>query len=167
MTNRKPEQELITAFVAALRDHPDETVRIAVVHNENCKSKKFADVEFESVSGLRWVVEAKSHDSGDKHNTVHKIFGEVLKETGRTNRQDCRHAVLIPQSGVQFYSRAFQCIDRDKFIGFGKLIPMDTVFTYGDSGVAQVTWETLYDAHVPSPKPVSASRRSRRRRLRS
>lgn len=95
------------------------------------------------------MIETKSHDSKDKHNTVHKIFGELLKETGRVNREKCRHAVLIPESSIGFYSRAFQSIDREKFFGFGTLIPIDTVFLSGSSGVKQITWAALYDSHQP------------------
>lgn len=149
MANRTPEQDLIDQFVTHLEQHADDSVKIKSIINTNCKSKKFADIEFVSKSNLHWVIEAKSDDSKDKHNTVHKIFGELLKETGRTNRSDCRHAILIPDSAVAFYSRAFQSIDRGKFLGFGKLIPIDTVFTSSANGVKQLTWTSLYDAHKP------------------
>lgn len=147
MANRAPEQNLIDEFVVHLRNHDDDNIRIAELFNSNCRSKKFADIEFESITKLRWVVEAKSDDSKDKHNTVHKIFGELLKETGRTNRAECRHAVLLPESATEFYSRAFQSINREKFLGFGALIPIDTVFLCGSSGIKQLTWAALYDAH--------------------
>lgn len=95
------------------------------------------------------VIEAKSDDSKDKYNTVHKIFGELLKETGRTHRSNCRYAILISESSVEFYSRAFQAIDRQMFIGFGGLIPIDTVFISSSTGVKQLTWQSLYDAYMP------------------
>ena len=149
MANRTPEQDLINEFVAHLEKHLNENVKIQSIINTNCKSRKFADVEFKSATNLHWVIEAKSNESKDRHNTVHKIFGELLKETGRTNRSDCRHAILIPESAVNFYSWAFQSIDREKFLGFGKLIPIDTVFTSSATSVGQLTWESLYDAHKP------------------
>jgi hypothetical protein len=149
MANRSPEQDLIEQFVAHLAQHRDETLKIGTVINTSCKAKKFADVEFKSSANLHWVIEAKSDDSKDKHNTVHKIFGELLKETGRTNRTECRYAILIPESAVQFYSRAFQSIDREKFLGFGRLIPIDTVFTSSTTDVGQLTWKSLYDAYKP------------------
>ena len=93
MANRTPEQDLVNEFVQHLHAHLDEAIRIKSLLNSNCKAKKLADVEFKSATGLHWVIEAKSDDSKDKHNTVHKIFGELLKETGRTNRADCRHAI--------------------------------------------------------------------------
>ncbi len=98
-----------------------------------------------SISNKNWVIEAKSDDSRDRHNTVHKIFGELLKETGRNNRENCSYAILIPGSSVKFYSRAFQSIRRDKFIGFGKLIPVNCVFTCNETGIKKISWEKLYD----------------------
>ena len=77
------------------------------------------------------------------------MFGELLKETGRTNRADCKHALLIPEDGIAFYRRAFQSIDRSKFIAFGQLIPVDTVFTFGLSGVGQIAWVDIYDSYEP------------------
>ena len=116
----------------------------------------------ETTEIARLVIEAKSDDSTDKYNTVHKIFGELLKETGRTNRANCRHATLIPERAVDFYSRAFQSIAREKFFGFGRLIPVDTVFLSAPSGVRQLTWEGLYDAYQMSTakKPVAAANES-------
>jgi hypothetical protein len=151
MANRTPEQDLIDVFITHLNQHADDTVAIDsnCVINTRCRIKKFADIEFKSKAKLHWVIEAKSDDSKDRHNTVHKIFGELLKETGRENRSNCRYAILIPESSVEFYSRAFQSIDRKKFLGFGKLIPIETVFTSAATGVRQLTWGALYDAYKP------------------
>lgn len=149
MPNRTPEQDLIDQFMNHLQNHESDDLRVSEVINQNCKAKKFADVEFMSVSKLHWVIEAKSDDSNDRYNTVHKIFGELLKETGRDDRANCRHAILIPDNSIQFYSRAFQSINRDKFIGFGRLIPVDCVFTCNTQGINQISWEGLYDAHQP------------------
>ena len=148
MSRLTSEKYLIDGFVAALRAHTDPNLRIKELINDNCRARNFADVEFKSESSIHWVIEAKSDRSGDRHNSVHKIFGEILKETGRTNRQDCMHAVLIPTNAVQFYSRKFQCIDRGKFLGFGKLIPIDTVFTCATGVIQQLTWSELYDAYA-------------------
>lgn len=149
MTNRKPEQDLIDAFVAALEVHKDERLAIGHLRNSSCKSKNCADIEFHSKSGVHWVIEAKSHDSKDKHNTVHKIFGELLKETGRSDRASCKFAVLIPEEAVYFYSRAFQSIAREKFVAFGDLVPVELVFTFGAAGVVELSWEDLYVAYKP------------------
>lgn len=145
MANLKPEQDLIDLFVDALRLSTDLEICLDTLYNKNCKSKTYADIEYKSRSGVHWVIEAKSNVSSDAHNTVHKIFGELLKETGRTSRNCFKHAVLIPENSKKFYSRLFQSINREKFIGFGKLIPIDTVFTFGSSGIIQISWVELYD----------------------
>jgi len=147
LTNRSPEQNLIDSFVEALNTHEDENIKIRTLYNKNCKSRKFADIEFTSVSGKRWAIEAKSNDSKDAHNTVHKIFGELLKETGRENRDVCYIAILIPEDSKSFYSRLFQSINREKFIAYGSLIPIVKVFTFGEAGVGEITWVELYDYH--------------------
>lgn len=151
MVNRTPEQDLIDEFITHLNQYADATIAIdpGFVINTSCRTKKFADIEYYSKAKLHWVIEAKSDGSRDKYNTVHKIFGELLKETGRDNRSNCRYAILIPESSVAFYSRAFQSIDRKKFIGFSKLIPIDTVFTSAATGVRQLTWADLYDIYQP------------------
>lgn len=147
MANRTPEQDLIDEFIGHLENQEDPQICIERVINKNCKSKIFADVEFESKGKIHWVIEAKSNASKDAPNTVHKIFGELLKETGRTNRANCRHAVLIPENAVQFYSRAFQSINRKKYLDFGKIIPIENVFTSCSTGVGRLTWASLYDAY--------------------
>lgn len=149
MANHTPEQDLIDQFLRHLEKDADEDLRVAKIINKSCRSKTYADVEFESASKIHWVIEAKSDASRDRYNTVHKIFGELLKETGRKNRDDCRHAILIPSNAVLFYSRAFQAIHRDKFLGFGELIPVDTVFTCNETGVDKISWEAFYDAYAP------------------
>ncbi len=149
MGNRNPEQDIIDLFTDALQNHTDNDIKIKTLVNKNCRARKHADIEFISTSGCYWVIEAKSNDSSDAHNTVHKIFGELLKETGRENRSDCKYGILIPECGKEFYSRLFQAINRDKFIEFGKLIPVDSVFTYGQLGVQTMSWEKLYDLYKP------------------
>lgn len=149
MVNRTPEQDLINGFVTALKAHNDERLIIDKLHNSNCKAKNHADIEFHSKSGIHWVIEAKSHDSKDKYNTVHKLFGELLKETGRLHRDTCKFAVLIPEEAVHFYSRAFQSIAREKFIAFGSLVPVESVFTFGTTGIFEFSWEDLYSAYLP------------------
>jgi hypothetical protein len=122
---------------------------ISKLINKSCSSKKFADIEYISNDGTKWAIEAKSHDSSDRHNTVHKLFGELLKETGRADRNLYKYGLLIPKDSLDFYSRLFQSINRDKFIGFGELIPVSAVFLYGNSGIERRTWKSMYDAYKP------------------
>jgi len=76
------EVDVIQGFVEALKKHVRTQLRVAELINANCNSRAFADVEFKSVSKIHWAIEAKSNLSPDKHNAAHKIFGELLKETG-------------------------------------------------------------------------------------
>lgn len=92
--------------------------------NRKCRSKTFADIEYRSKSGLHWIIEAKSHDSSDKHNAIHKVFGELLKETGRGGRQveKSRYGLLLPSDGLAFFGKGFLCVERGRFVAFGDLV---------------------------------------------
>lgn len=145
---RTPEQELVNQFISHIQQCSDTHVALDTQRliNSNCKAKQLADIEYFSKDGTHWVIEAKSNDSADKHNTVHKIFGELLKETGRSGRDAPNYAILIPESAVDFYSRAFQKIAREKFIAFGSLIPVTQVFLCSEQRASWITWTQLYDA---------------------
>lgn len=147
VANRSPEQDLINGFVETLSREENKEYGISTLINSNCKAKKFADIEFISHGGHHWAIEAKSNDSKDAHNSVHKIFGELLKETGRSDRDNCYFGILIPKNAILFYSRLFQEINRDKFIQFGDLIPVKQVFAYDASEVKFLTWSELYDTY--------------------
>jgi len=140
------EQDLVDIFVDRMTTHPEADLCIQTLHNSGCGAHAYADVEFTSRSGVLWAVEAKTHESQDRHNTAHKLFGELLKETGRGRDGQPQFAVLIPTTAIDFYSEKFQAIDRRKFIDFGKLIPVRTVFACDRAGVIQLSWEELYDA---------------------
>ena len=133
----------------ALRKSNNSEIKIKTLINKNCRAKEWADIEFISESDKLWVIEAKSNQSKDAHNSVHKLFGELLKETGREQRNNCYIAILLPEDGILFYSRLFQSINRQKFLDFGNLIPIKNVFSFGDSGVLEMSWEDLYDKYTP------------------
>ena len=147
MANRSPEQDLINSFIRELQTNEDKNLRIYLIINTSCKSRKYADVEYISKSGQHWVIEAKTNDSSDAHNTAHKIFGELLKETGKENRNNCKYGILIPEDSITFYSRLFQEIKREKYIGYGELIPVENVFLYGASGIKNISWEELFNSY--------------------
>ena len=146
MPNQKYEQRLVDGFVQQIRRIIEEDCNDPIViHNDRCGSRTFADIEFTLPSGQRWAIEAKSDQSSDKHNTVHKLFGELLKETGRNERENCNIGVLIPESGIDFYRDSFRRIRKCKFTCFGILIPVHYVFSYGESGVRHTSWNRFYD----------------------
>ena len=141
MPNQKPEQDLIDGFVEIISKYD-----CFEPHNSKCRSRQFADIEC-TLSGQRWAIEAKSHKSKDQYNTVHKLFGELLKETRRQNRTNCNISILIPNDGIDFYHNHFREIDRCKFLGFGRLIPIHTVFSYDhdNNSVEYTSWKNFYD----------------------
>ena len=141
MSNRQPEQDLINGFVRKIREDAPKIC----IHNCSCWHQTFADIEITLPSGQRWAIEAKSHKSNDSYNTIHKLFGELLKETGRDERDNCNIGVLIPECGIDFYKDGFRKIRRCKFVCFGILIPVRYVFSYGVSGVRHTFWDRFYD----------------------
>ena len=141
MSNRQPEQDLVDGFVRKIREDAPEIC----IHNCSCRHQTLADIEITLPSGQRWAIEAKSHKSNDRYNTIHKLFGELLKETGRDERDNCNIGVLIPECGIDFYKDGFRKIRRRKFVCFGILIPVRYVFSYGVYGVRHTFWDRFYD----------------------
>jgi len=99
------------------------------------------------------VIETKSHHSEDARNGVHKLFGELLKETGRKRKVDAKFGVLIPsdsfngKDGEEFYRSRFKKIKRDKYLGFGCLIPVNYIFVCSNKNkeVKVFNWIDFYD----------------------
>ena len=150
MPNQSPEQDLIHGFVEAIDEICNLNNLTLRKHNTSCWSRSYADIEFtlsSEQSEQCWAIEAKSNESSDNHNTVHKLFGELLKETGRNRGTNCNFAILIPKNGIDFYHKRFRKIDRCKFFGFGWLIPIRTIFFYdhNSNSVEYTSWEQFYD----------------------
>lgn len=142
MPNNRAEQNLVNEFVEKVKNGYDGVS----IHNQGATSKNFADIELTLPGGQRWAIEAKSHESPtNKYNTVHQIFGNLMRETGRGNRENCEIGVLIPEDGTNFYKCRFQNIKREKFVCFGLLIPVNCVFTYDRLGVKYTPWAEFYD----------------------
>lgn len=146
MPNTQYEQPMIDRFVEALQDADDE-LRVREMYNRKCSNNEaFADLEFTSVSGQRWAIEAKYGAPDNMHNEVHKLFGDLLRETGRANRDGCRIGLLLDSSRERFFRERVRRINRGKFIRFGCLIPVDHVFVVGDGPSFQTrTWREFYD----------------------
>lgn len=105
-----------------------------------------SDIEYLSNSDEYLIIEAKSHESQDAYNTRHKIFGQLLKEHGKTNPSRMEHSVsialgvLIPKdktssgksntkkSGYDFYRDGYSDIPDSMFSGFGELANVKYVF---------------------------------------
>lgn len=155
--NKNPEQNLIDKFRSLLKGK-DNDFSVDIEINFNCKAHKKADIEYISKSGDHFVIEAKSHHSKDAYNSVHKLFGELLKETGRLrDTKKIKYGILIPKdeynekNGITFYRECFRKINRTKFIEFGKLIPMSYVFVCSQesSYIDIYTWANFYEGKKP------------------
>ncbi len=166
--NRTPEADLIKCF-------EDILLKSKYINNDYNKhfgrnSKTLGDIEFVNNENEYLVIEAKSHHSGDAHNSYHKLFGELLKETGRNTTIRTRKykettlAILIPSDsceyqsksipkddGVSFYNKQFRNIPEHIYIGFGKLVNSKYVFTCSERerNIKQYTWEGFYKKEEP------------------
>ncbi|MFQ2168779.1 hypothetical protein ACK35I_06780 [Aeromonas veronii] len=91
-------------------------------------------------------IEVKTHHSTDSQNTIHKVFGQLLKETGKRTLKDqeCL-AIMFPHEpaewkaqgktikktcGVGYYRQGFKKIDKEKFIRFGELVSVKYIFSF-------------------------------------
>lgn len=152
-TYKQPEQDLIDDFVATLKISTDSDIskKSGTFINTKCRGRgndEYADVEYISDSGTHWVIEAKTNKTNNFPNEIHKVFGNLLKETGRDNREKSKYAILIPEDAEGDFRNGFMKIDHQKYIEFGKLIPINSVFLYGNSGITKKTWSELYDETV-------------------
>lgn len=149
MGNRKPEQDLIDGFVKALEIHDDPNLKLVSLINQKCSSPVHADVEYVSASDVLWAIEAKSNDSRDRYNTVHKMYGNLLTETGRSrSHRVVKFGVLLPESGLDFYSSHVRRIKQSTYDEFGKLIPVERVFFLkADGTIGSLSWQELYAYH--------------------
>ena len=57
-----------------------------------------------------------------------------------------RYGLLIPTEGKEFYARLFREIAKDKYLGFGDLIPVSKIFCCDVNGVvSEIEWAALYE----------------------
>ena len=151
MPNRHHEQCLIDSFVCALHRVQDRDLLIRCIHNQNCLSRTSADLEFTAVSGQRWAIEAKYGPRDNKSNEVHKLFGALLRETGRECRQNCKIGLLLHQQMENYFRQGVNRIARQKFYQFGDLIPVRAVFVLSPQVVTKKTWRQFYNGESGTP----------------
>ena len=135
MGNINHEQVLIDAYWKHIK-----TNQLRLI-NKKCRSKDYSDLEYIDIeNNIRWRIEAKSHMSKDRHNAVHKLFGELLKETGRlfSSENELKYGLLLDGrycpdiniSGKDFFEKYFKCINTEKYKKFGLLIPINDIIVY-------------------------------------
>lgn len=124
-------------------------------------SDKWPGIDFKKL-----YIEAKSHHSEDSQNTINKIFGQLLKETGKRSidpNTECL-AILFPSesaqwinnrnqpvnriSGVDYYRRGFSRINPLSFVGFGNLVCAKYVLSFSSNPIMLdiFEWETFLDS---------------------
>lgn len=126
-------------------------------------SERWSSIEFNKI-----YIEAKSHHSTDSQNTINKIFGQLLKETGKRSidRSNECLAIVFPAenaewidnkknrvtkiSGVDYYRRGFSRINPNVFKDFGVLVGAEYIISYSTcSKVLDIyKWATFLDSNV-------------------
>ena len=144
MSNCPHEQCLIDSFILALRQVQDRDLSIQHIHNQSCRSQTFADVEFTAMSGQRWAIEAKYCAQGKITTEIHTLFGDLLRETGRENRQNCKIGLLLHQQKENYFKNGVNRIARKKLAQFGGLVPVQAVFVFSPPVITKKTWREFY-----------------------
>ncbi|WP_010676346.1 hypothetical protein [Bacillus timonensis] len=166
MVREQKEQKLIENFKMTLLKHDYIDTKFRVNFGRN--TKDFADVEFVSKEGEYIVLEAKTHHTRDAHNTYHKLFGELLKETGKNTHIRSKfqgklsYGILIPDDacdidyvpkddGMTFYQKQFNNIPQEIFKKFGNLVNAKYVFVYSENKqkIKIYTWMGFYNNEKP------------------
>ena len=139
--NNKPEQELIDSFIKYMKKIHQNKFKAL---NCNCKSHDNPDIKYR-LNNETWAIEAKSYGTKDSPNAIHKVFGELLKETGRN--ENTKIGLLIPKTGAEYFRKGFRRIKKEKYIGFGKLIPVSIVFVFDaeNEALEKYSWEDFYN----------------------
>ncbi|MGJ0514187.1 MAG: hypothetical protein ACR65O_00380 [Methylomicrobium sp.] len=156
------EQELVTEFCSFIEQHGDETFAVDEIHNGSGDTKFYADIELTTTSGELIAIEAKTHETRDAPNTVHKVFGQLLAEHGKTNPQ---REILLPKFGIlipaetptnphapkscgrSYYQRRFRDIPELKFEQFGQMVNAKYVFVFKRSGPKRLDVYHWMDFH--------------------
>ena len=145
MSNIAHEQHLVDGFVSVLQQVRNPDLSIRSIHNKSCRSRTLADVDFTAMSGQRWAIEAKYGAPDNRPNEVHKLFGHLLRETGRSHSEDCKIGLLLHHETERDFRKGVRRICRDKFLRFGCLIPVQAVFVLDLPYVRRKTWMDFYD----------------------
>lgn len=143
------EQCMINRFLCLMHRAKSPELRIGCVHNSCCQGQQpLADVEFTTKSGHRWAIEAKYGSKTDRPNEVHRLFGNLLRETGRERPAACQFGLLLPGQLEEYYRNGVNRIPRCKFLAFGDLVPVARVYVLDADSVRYGNWGQFYDGEV-------------------
>lgn len=161
------EAPLIQCFSEVIRS--DARFGIKKEINIGNDSASCSDIEYLSNGNEYLVIEAKSHESKDAYNTRHKIFGQLLKEHGKSSPSRQKYSasialgILIPKdkttsgksntkkSGYDFYRDGYSDIPESMFSGFGELAKVKYVFvcSVNDRAIDIYTWAGFRGGEQP------------------
>lgn len=139
------EKLLVSKFCEFVRSYGNDEFSVTTIHNASGDTNEYADIELTTATGVLVAIEAKTHETRDAPNTVHKVFGQLLAEHGKTNPQRRKASacfgILIPAEkpmnpdapkscGTSYYQRRFRNIPENKFEEFGVLVDAKYVFVF-------------------------------------
>ena len=161
------ETPLIKCFSEIIRLDTRFGIKIEInIGNDNASC---SDIEYLSNGNEYLIIEAKSHESKDAYNTRHKIFGQLLKEHGKSSPSRKKHfpsltlGILIPKdktasgksntkkSGYDFYRNGYSDIPEPIFSGFGELAIVKYVFvcSISEKTIDIYTWAGFRSGEQP------------------
>ncbi len=154
---------LVSQFCEFLRNYGNESFTVRLIHNASGDTSEYADIELTTATGELIAIEAKTHETQDGPNTVHKVFGQLLAEQGKTNQQrknskNTCFGILIPAEkptnpkapkdfGKDYYQRRFRDIPKTKFQEFGVLVNAKYVFVFRRTTPQQLEVYKWLDFH--------------------
>ena len=135
--NESWEQKLIKTF------EKEKNKEIKVSENFNCRSKKKADIQYTDMNGKNWFIEAKSFKSPDKHNGIHKIFGELLKMSKFAEESENAYLGILVDD-EDFLKTHLDMCNKENLLKFGKIFKNGImVFIFSEEKLTEKSWPKL------------------------
>ena len=95
------------------------------------------------MNGINWFIEAKSFQSPDKHNGIHKIFGELLKMSKFAEESENAHLGILVDDEYFLKTHLDMC-NKEDLLGFGQIFKNGiTVFIFSEEKLTEKTWTEL------------------------
>lgn len=155
MANKSWEQDFIDKYVEEVLCK-NECIEIV---NKGCRAKKYADLEYlDKSTKTLWRIEVKTSDSPGSLDSVHKIFGELLKNTSFKNTANSDYSVkyglLLDSKRLRnknddfnkrnqnnFQKQIIRSFSHDRLQKFGEIVPIESVFIFDGENVHKLSWD--------------------------
>lgn len=174
------EKELVANFKSFL--FSKELVIENLSHFDGDNDSRLADIHlvidvnnWQLSSFSKIYIEAKTHHTKDSANTINKIFGQLLKETGKRTidpENEC-YGILFPSEsstwidgkgktenrpgGLNYYRKGFSRINEKIFKKYGKLVGVKYVFCFSssDKKLDIYEWDNFLDINVAATQSLT------------